>query len=70
LHGAARRWLINEKGAVASAAALDKAPPRFSERVDAVFAFVDGDPVHLLAALDLATDLVLDTADACAMMAR
>jgi hypothetical protein len=68
LHGAARRWLINEKGAVASAAALASAPPRFKERVDGIFTFVDGDPAHLAAALDLATDLVLETADACAMM--
>jgi hypothetical protein len=68
LHGAARRWLINEKGAVASAAALAKAPPRFKERADAMFAAVDGDPLHLATALELATDLVLDTADACAIM--
>jgi hypothetical protein len=68
LHGAAHRWLINEKGAVASAAALAGAPPRFKERVDAMFAAVDGDPLHLTAALDLATDIVLDTADACAAM--
>jgi hypothetical protein len=70
LHGAARRWLINEKGAVPSAAAIPGAPERFKQRVDAVFAAVDGDPVHLTEALDLATDLVLETADACAMMAR
>jgi predicted nucleotidyltransferase len=68
LHGAAHRWLINEKGAVASSAALAGAPPRFKERVDAMFAAVDGDPLHLTAALDLATDIVLDTADACAAM--
>jgi hypothetical protein len=68
LHGAARRWLINEKGAVASAAALAEAPTRFKHRVDAMFAAVDGDPLHLTSALDLATDLVLDTADACARM--
>jgi predicted nucleotidyltransferase len=70
LHGAAGRWLINEKGAVAAAAALPGAPARFRERVDAVFAGVDGDPVHLSAVLDAAADLVLDTADACAMMSR
>jgi predicted nucleotidyltransferase len=70
LHGAARRWLVNEKGAVASAAAIPGAPVRFAERVDAMFALVDGDPVHLGEALDLATDLVIQTADACAMMAR
>ena len=70
LHGAARRWLVNEKGAVASAAAIPGAPARFAERVDAVFALVDGDPHHLTEALDLASDLVLETTDACAMMAR
>jgi predicted nucleotidyltransferase len=70
LHGAARRWLVNEKGAVASAAAIPGAPARFALRVDAMFALVDGDPEHLTEALDLAADLVLATADACAMMAR
>lgn len=70
LHGAAGRWLINEKGAVAAAAALPGAPPLFRERVHAAFAQVDGDPLHLMTAIDLAADLVLDTADACAMMAR
>jgi hypothetical protein len=70
LHGAAGRWLINEKGAIAAAAALPGAPPRFRERTDAVFAAVDSDPVHLTAALDAAADLVLETADACAMMTR
>jgi hypothetical protein len=70
LHGAAGRWLVNEKGAVAATAALPGAPPRFREQVDAVFTAVDGDPVHLTAALDAAADLVLETADACAMMTR
>jgi hypothetical protein len=68
LHGAAGAWLINEKGAVAAAAALPGAPERFRERVDAAFAGVDGDPVRLTGAIDAAADLVLDTADACAMM--
>ena len=70
LHGAAGRWLINEKGAIAAAAALPGAPERFRDRADAVFACVDGDPTHLALALDAAADLVLDTADACAMMTR
>jgi hypothetical protein len=38
--------------------------------VDAVFAAVDGDPIHLSEAVDGAADLVLDTADACAIMMR
>jgi hypothetical protein len=70
LHGAARRWLINEKGAVAAAAALPGAPQRFRQRVDEAFACVGGDPLRLSAALDACADLVLDTADACAMMIR
>jgi len=70
LHGAAGRWLINEKGAIAAADALPGAPPRFRPRVEAIFAGLDADPVRLTAALDAATDLVLDTADACAMMSR
>jgi hypothetical protein len=69
LHGAAGRWLINEKGAVAAAAALPGAPEGFKARVDSVFAEVAADPLRLTAALDRAADLVLDTADACAMMA-
>jgi predicted nucleotidyltransferase len=69
LHGAAGRWLVNEKGAVAAAAALPGAPERFKERVDLAFAQVDGDPLHPTAAIDTAADLVLETADACAMMA-
>jgi hypothetical protein len=43
---------------------------RFRERVDQAFAGLDGDPLHLTAAIDTAADLVLDTADACAMMIR
>ncbi|MFD1936324.1 nucleotidyltransferase domain-containing protein [Nonomuraea mangrovi] len=44
LHGRAGRWLINEKGMVASAARLEIAPDGFAERVAAVFAqgSVDG----------------------------
>jgi hypothetical protein len=63
--GAARRWLINETGAGAAAAALPGAPERFRERVEAAFGTAD-----LAAALDAAADLVLDTADACATMLR
>jgi hypothetical protein len=70
LHGAAGKWLINEKGAVAAAAALPGAPEGFRSRMDAVFAAVDGDPLHLSTAIDLVADLVLETTDACAMMLR
>jgi hypothetical protein len=70
LHGAGRRWLINEKGAVAAAAAIPGAPRDFRSRAEAVFAHLDGDPERLTAAIDAAADLVLDTADACAKMIR
>ena len=70
LHGAAGRWLINEKGAVAASAALPGAPERFAERVDQVFAALDGDALRLRVAIDIAADLVLDTADACVRMVR
>jgi predicted nucleotidyltransferase len=70
LHGAGRRWLINEKGAVAAAAAIPGAPPKFRERAEAVFVGLDGGAERLTGAIDAAADLVLDTADACAMMIR
>ncbi|MEV4344857.1 nucleotidyltransferase domain-containing protein [Actinoplanes sp. NPDC049596] len=70
LHGAAGHWLINEKGAVAAAAALPGAPAGFAQRVDKAFAAVDGDPLRLRVAIDIAADLVLDTVDACTMMMR
>ncbi|WP_430780856.1 nucleotidyltransferase domain-containing protein [Actinoplanes sp. G11-F43] len=70
LHGAAGRWLINEKGAVAATAVLPGAPGAFRSRVDAIFAALDADPSHLTAAIDLAADLVLETTDACAIMMR
>ncbi|MER5458994.1 nucleotidyltransferase domain-containing protein [Micromonospora sp. NPDC002389] len=38
LHGHARQWLINEKGMVASTAALPAAPPDFADRVHALLA--------------------------------
>jgi hypothetical protein len=37
LHGAARRWLLNEKGAVAATAALPIAPAGFAEQAHALF---------------------------------
>lgn len=70
LHGAAGRWLINEKGAVAAAGALPGAPRQFRSRVDAAFAAVGGDPLRLGLSIDIAADLVLETVDACAMMLR
>ena len=70
LHGGAGRWLINEKGAVAATAALPGAPEQFADRVDRAFAALEGDPLRLRLAIDIAADLALDTADACTMMVR
>ncbi|KUL39923.1 nucleotidyltransferase domain-containing protein [Actinoplanes awajinensis] len=70
LHGAAGQWLINEKGAVAAAGRLPGAPAKFQERVDAAFAAINSDPLHLTLAIDIAADLVLETTEACAMMLR
>ncbi|GAA4876002.1 nucleotidyltransferase domain-containing protein [Kitasatospora terrestris] len=55
MHGRAGQWLINEKGAVASAALLPGAPEHFAERVRAVFA---GDDLN--GAVDAALALVQD----------
>jgi hypothetical protein len=65
LHGAAGRWLINEKGAVAGAARLDGAPAGFAERVGEIFR-----RERLDEAIDLAAALAADTRAACAMMIR
>lgn len=70
LHGAAGKWLINEKGAVEAAGALPGAPEQFRFRVDAAFAALNSDSLHLTLAIDIAADLVLETSDACAMMLR
>jgi hypothetical protein len=70
VHGAGRRWLTNEKGAVAAAAGIPGAPPAFRERAEALFVRLDAGSDALTSAIDAAADLVLDTADACAMMIR
>lgn len=41
LHGRARRWLLNEKGMVASAGRLPGAPPDFAARVNGLFTNLD-----------------------------
>jgi Nucleotidyltransferase domain len=40
LHGHARRWLLNEKGMVASAGRLPSAPAGFAEQAQAIFAAI------------------------------
>lgn len=62
LHARAGRWQLNEKGAVAAAARLDGAPPRFAERAHALLARTGGGPAELQATLDAADALVAEVA--------
>jgi predicted nucleotidyltransferase len=63
LHAEAGHWLVNEKGAVESAARLATAPPNFATRAHAVF----DTP---LAALDEADRLAADVLDRLARTSR
>jgi Nucleotidyltransferase domain len=65
LHGHAGRWLINEKGAVAAAGRLPGAPPRFSERAQDVLGRLGRQPHELSRAIDVASELLKETTDAC-----
>jgi hypothetical protein len=66
LHGRAGRWLINEKGAVASAGRLPGAPEGFAQRTQELFGSVGSSPDELTATLDRAAALVDETFAACA----
>lgn len=65
LDGHVGRWLINEKGAIASAGELPNAPPGFAARAHDVVAHLGDEPDSLEAALAAAADLVRATAAAC-----
>ena len=65
LHGMARRWVVNEKGLVASAGRLPGAPEGFSDRAHDVLADLRSDERTLAAALDRAAALVAETARRC-----
>jgi hypothetical protein len=65
LHGHSRQWLVNEKGAVASAARLDIAPDDFGKRAHDVVGHLGGGQSGLTTALDVAEGLVRETAVAC-----
>ena len=66
LHGRAGQWLINEKGAIASAGRLDVAPPDFGARCHTVLAALGTDPEELATALQGAELIVDDVRAACA----
>lgn len=61
LHGRAGRWLVNEKGAVASAGQLAITPPGFVERARRVLGRVGTTPGELAATIAAAADLVTET---------
>jgi Nucleotidyltransferase domain len=65
LHGRAGQWLINEKGAVASAARLEIAPLHFDRRAHDLLAGIGRSEAELDARLDQAGQLVADTTEAC-----
>lgn len=66
LHAAAGRWLVNEKGAVASAGRLLNAPAGFGDRARQICGHVGDDPDQLIATLAAAQGLLDDTTAACA----
>lgn len=65
LHGRAGRWVINEKGAVASAGRLPQAPADFERSANDVLARLGAEPNELMAAITRAADLLGDVRDAC-----
>jgi hypothetical protein len=60
LHGAARTWLINEKGMVAAAGRLPQAPPGFTARCHALLADLGVTAADIAATVDRAEVLVAE----------
>jgi Nucleotidyltransferase domain len=58
LHGRARRWLINEKGMVASAAGLSVAPPGFAERAHSLLGVIGSSQQQIVQTVARAEALV------------
>ena len=58
LHAHDRRWLVNEKGAIASAGRLPCAPTDFERRVCGVLGSVGTSPAELAATIENATRIV------------
>ena len=65
LHGRAGRWLINEKGAIASAGRLPATPPGFTTRAHGVLAHLGDRPDRLKAAVAAAQTLLDDVRAVC-----
>jgi hypothetical protein len=60
LHGHAREWLLNEKGAIASTSRLPDSPVDFEQRVNDAFSSLATDPAALTSACDQLDDLIGD----------
>ncbi|MFC0007107.1 nucleotidyltransferase domain-containing protein [Micromonospora siamensis] len=60
LHGQAGRWLVNEKGMIASAGWLPGTPPDFASRAQALLGAVGRTPEEQAATVDAARRLVAD----------
>ncbi len=65
LHGRAGRWLINEKGAVASTARLSISPPDFMPRAQTILDHLGTTTSELGHTLTQADELVAATRSAC-----
>jgi predicted nucleotidyltransferase len=65
VHASAGRWLVNEKGAVASAGRLPTAPEDFTRRAHGVLAHLGEDPTRVRAAITAASALLDDVRAAC-----
>lgn len=65
VHAHAGRWLINEKGAIASAGHLPTTPQDFARRAQGVLARVGDDPAQIRAAITAASTLLADVRAAC-----
>ncbi|CAL9660825.1 nucleotidyltransferase domain-containing protein [Streptomyces sp. enrichment culture] len=63
LHAHARRWVLNEKGAVRAAGQLAIAPDNFAERAHNLFSALDTTPRTLTTTLDTADRLTTETCE-------
>jgi hypothetical protein len=65
LHAHDRRWLVNEKGAIASAGQLPSAPTEFEHRVCALLGHVGISPAELTESIQAAGYIVRDVKAIC-----
>lgn len=65
IHGHDRRWLVNEKGAVASSCRLPSAPPDFAGRVNGLLGALGTEPGDLAASVAAVGGLVAEVRTRC-----